>query len=903
MSVRKLLAWVFGAVLFALLARSLLVAASMRRIHAEARRTADAGHADLEAVATANALAVDLETGIRGFVLLRDPAFREPYDQALLRQESVLAALRERLETVPEAAPLGSKLTTALDEWNRLVAAPLLRADPATDARLLHLDGKRRMDAIRALLADAQRTLGVAQRARLDKLEHARAGVLEAYTVSTALFLAIVALSWFVVRRTIERPLAALVEYSNDSTAREPPALKGAAEVLELGRALAAMRVRLEEKARELEATLRSLAEGVFAFDEKQVCRATNPAGRELLGRDIVGRDIAELRKILETSIPEGPAVPVGGGEIDGVSATRGAVRRVVDANGQTRIISINTVPMPAPYKGMVASARDVTAEHQLREQLAALNEELQAQNEELTAQEEELRAQSEELAQHNAALIDASRAKTEFLATMSHELRTPLNAVIGFSEMLLEGTYGSVSERQIGALTDVYKAGRHLLALIDDLLDLAKVEAGRVDLAIVSVDVGAVIAEATSLVATAAAAKPLALESYVSSGIFVRGDRSRLRQVIVNLLSNAVKFTPIDGRVTIHAERLGERVRIEVRDTGIGIRAEDASKLFQPFSQVETGDRRRFGGTGLGLSISKRLIDLMHGEIGFSSEPSVGSTFFVELQAAGPGAPEKTSGTAGRRDATPTVLVVEDVMTDAAIVETSLTNHGYLVRVVGDAERALVALEASPPSLLIVDLALPGMSGRALIDRLRADPRFAWLPIAVLSGRDLEGEERARLTSKVQLVARKGIASRAEFLAQLAELVPPGPPPAQRKLVLVVDDNDVNRRVALAMVESLGYDGLDASDAAGALRIAHERKPDVILMDIQMPGMDGMAATRALRESRETAKIPVVAVTAHAMLGDAERFLAAGCVGYVAKPIGRARLAEAISQALKRDG
>ena len=248
---------------------------------------------------------------------------------------------------------------------------------------------------------------------------------------------------------------------------------------------------------------------------------------------------------------------------------------------------------------------------------------------------------------------------------------------------------------------------------------------------------------------------------------------------------------------------------------------------------------------------------------------------------------------------APPRVLVVEDSVTDGTMIETSLAQAGYEVRVVRDAELALQIVSEMRPALAIVDLALPGMSGLALIERLRADSRFAQMPIAVLTGRDIDGDERIELESRVQFIARKGIPSRSEFLAEIAAIVPPAEPASDKRLVLIVDDNDVNRSVACAMVEALGYESIGAEDGPTGLHLARERKPAVVLMDIEMPGMNGLEATRLLRADPATAKVPVIALTAHAMSGDAERFLAGGCNDYVATPFGRAALRRALARAL----
>ncbi len=550
-----------------------------------------------------------------------------------------------------------------------------------------------------------------------------------------------------------------------------------------------------------------------------------------------------------------------------------------------------------------------------LREALARANEELRARNEELQAQEEALRAQSEELTAgqselelRNEELGRASRLKSDFLASMSHELRTPLNAVIGFSDLLLAGDYGPLAAAQEPVIRDVHGAGHQLLTLINDVLDLSKIEAGRVEVSAVPIDVAATAAQACKLLASAAARKSVRIVNRVPEGaLFAAADPDKLRQVVVNLLSNAVKFTPEGGSVTIEAAAEPGRVRLSVVDTGIGIAAADVPKLFVPFSQLESGYARRFQGTGLGLSICKRLIELMGGDIGLTSELGKGTTLSFTLPAASdvvkPPSPRivraQTIDSAAAPGAKPRILVIEDERDDALLVELILGRAGYAVTIAASAEDALAMMDALAPALLVVDLGLPGLSGVGFIEWLRASPRWKDTPVVVLSGRDLAGEEHARLEAMVDCVARKGDVSRVDFARRIQQLCPPPPKPSPRHRVLVVDDNEANRKVLRAMLQRHPCEVIEAGDASAGLLSVIEQPPDVILMDIQMPDMDGLAATALLKADPGTARVPIIAVSAHAMAGDADRALAAGCVAYIPKPVSRAALYEALGVAL----
>ncbi len=897
MTVRRVLAIVFAVVVAAMMVRGWLISRALDRIHEQAHAATQRGARDAEAIAAAMTLTMNLQAGVSGYALTGDPEFRLPYDRARRERESVLASVSQRLNTSLSGRELAAQLSHELHEWDREIAEPLLlvtpRPVPTDAARTLHRDGARRMASIRALLDRARHVTETEQRVQLEALESQRRRVANNFASGLLAYLCVLVIAWTATARLIERPLTELATYAvTNGGSRSPPQISGVREIAHLRDALDEMATRLEARRALLDTTIGAVAEAVVVFDAQQVCILANPAARALVGYDLVGKEARALSALLSSTPVDGPAP-------ERVSSV-GVLLRIRDASGREKTLSVNVTVLPDDAS--VVSARDVTPEYELRERLASLNEELQAQNEELVAQEEELRAQSDELTARNQALLDASRAKTQFLATMSHELRTPLNAVIGFSEILLDGTYGAISERQATALHHVHDAGRHLLTLIDDLLDLSKVEAGQVALTMAPVEVSGCINDAMTLVASSAEKKQIRLDVRIRPELCIRADRARVRQVALNLLSNAIKFTPDGGTVTVVAERTGDRVRIAVRDTGIGIREDDAKKLFKPFSQIESGDRRRYGGTGLGLAISKHLVELMDGDIGYASEPGVGSTFWFELPVV-----TRASGSSGTlpRATTkppavpPRVLVVEDSATDATTLEASLAQAGYDVRVAHDAELALQALATFRPALVIVDLALPGMSGLAFIEQLRAHPRHVSLPIVVLTGRDLDGDDRVQLESRVQFIARKGIPSRAEFLAQIGAIVPPADIRRNKPLVLVVDDNDVNRNVACAMVEALGFEAVEAADGATGIRLARERRPSAVLMDIEMPVMNGLEATRALRDQPETDKIPVIALTAHAMAGDADRFLAAGCNDYVSKPFSRAALRAALTRAL----
>ena len=682
----------------------------------------------------------------------------------------------------------------------------------------------------------------------------------------------------------------------------------------------------LAEQRQRLETIFEALVDAVMLLDEAGNVQIANPAARKLFGRGVTDRNIDQLSDVQQVQCADGsPLRPDQ--TIRATCLVRGeqlhdVVRRIVCADGGGRIFTINGVPILQGERpiGVVAVFHDITEEHALREHVARANERLRKQNEELASQQEELHAQAEELvkgqaqlALRNEQLAHSSRLKSDFLASMSHELRTPLNAVIGFSDLLLAGDYGAVDANQQGVLRDVLSAGNQLLTLINDVLDLSKIEAGRIETRAARVDIAEAMTHACHLLASAARTRFVTVSSLAATGtLFALADPDRLRQVLLNLVSNAVKFTPEQGSVTLDASIQGGKLHISVSDTGIGISPSDAEKLFVPFSQIDSGYTRRFQGTGLGLSISKQLVELMGGQIGFTSAPGEGSVFFFTLPVASrvrltPAAGMRAVRTsippiiASPRGSRPMVLLVEDEEPDGRFIQLVIEQGGFNVVRAHDAESALAIVAAERPALMVIDLGLPGLSGDALIEQLRAREELREIPIAVLSGRDLSRDDQARLTPLVQDILQKGTLSRAELLQKLAALCPPRRPSGAVR-VLVIDDTMLNRKLLRAMLQGPECEVLEAPDGPSGIEAARDQAPTVILMDMQMPGMDGLTATMQLKADDRTRGIPVIAVTAHAMSGDAERMLAAGCVGYVSKPISRTKLDEALGVALGED-
>ena len=525
-----------------------------------------------------------------------------------------------------------------------------------------------------------------------------------------------------------------------------------------------------------------------------------------------------------------------------------------------------------------------------------------------VTERTQQLEATTQEARRLAEEAQAASQAKSQFLANMSHEIRTPMNGVLGMTELLVNTP---LTERQRHMVATVHRSGTALLEIINDILDFSKIEAGKLALEQLTFGLRQTIEEAVELFAEPAGTKGLELTCFVSPDApdTVIGDPVRLRQVLLNLLGNAVKFTE-QGEVSLWVHCLSadaERVTLkcEVKDTGIGISQETQQQLFAAFSQADGSTTRRFGGTGLGLAIVKQLVRLMDGEVGIHSVPGHGSTFWFTVQLGYDPTIQSVQPTSPQSLAGMKVLIVDDNATNRFILESQL--HSWKAETLS-ADSALTALEqlrqaalkGTPVKIAILDIHMPDIDGVMLSRMIKADPALRHIALLALSSIDQESLMDDSASSHFFAWLRKPVrqAMLRECLVRHrysvadptpAQVCPEPTPTTLHGRILLTEDNPVNREVAMAMLELLGYDVAVAENGQQALEAVATHPYDLVLMDCQMPVLDGFAATAAIRRqeaSRGTGRhVPIIALTANAMDGDREKCLAAGMDDYLSKP------------------
>jgi len=577
---------------------------------------------------------------------------------------------------------------------------------------------------------------------------------------------------------------------------------------------------------------------------------------------------------------------------------------------------------------GILAAARDITerkmADKELNrlndelikrsEKLGFANSELEAQKSELSSQSVELMMQNTELEMQKNQLDEANRLKTIFLSNMSHELRTPLNSVIALSGVLSRRLTNIIPEEEHSYLEVIERNGKHLLDLINDILDISRIEAGKEEVEITTFNLNAAIGEVVSMIEPQAKTKNIELLfSKGDNTINITSDTDKIRHIMQNLISNAVKFTE-QGTVKVKTQLNNGGIAITVTDTGIGISEENQQHIFDEFRQADSSTSRKFGGSGLGLAIAKKYANFLGGTITVKSEPEAGAEFTVLLPVTYHPDNEikykpldtislnqrSTYFIPEQLKTTKNILLVEDSEPAIIQIKDILEEDKYNIVVAHDGQHALDALVYTIPDAIILDLMLPGIDGFEVLERVRNAEITANIPVLILTAKHITKNELKFLKrNNIYQLIQKGNVNRDELLAAVNSMVYTAPVETHKTekpqkvmpnivgkpLVLVVEDN-LDNMLTVKAILSNNYEVIEAADGLKGVKMAKKHVPNLILMDIHLPEMDGIEAFQTIRNNARLQHIPIIALTASAMTTDRETILAHGFDAYITKPI-----------------
>lgn len=561
------------------------------------------------------------------------------------------------------------------------------------------------------------------------------------------------------------------------------------------------------------------------------------------------------------------------------------------------------------------ARVEGIIAYHKTRkfsEQLEQQNRELEVQKIALASQSAALKEQNTELEMQKKQLSEASQLKTNFLSNMSHELRTPLNSVIALSGVLSRRLVKMIPVEELSYLEVIERNGRHLLTLINDILDISRIEAGREEIEIAKFDVNQLVAEIISTIQPQARQKDIELKQTTTTiDLYVTSDANKCRHILQNLIANAVKFTE-KGKVEVRSQQNGTNIEISVTDTGIGISEIHQPHIFDEFRQADSSTSRKFGGTGLGLAIAKKYANLLGGTISVKSTTGEGSEFVLALPMLFAAENKifevgKTNGLKHTIKQVPskpvfasavkTILVVEDSEPAMIQIKDILDESGYQILVARDGSEALGITSNTIPDAMILDLMMPGIDGFEVLKTLREAEPTAYIPVLILTAKHITKEELKFLKrNNIHQLIQKGDVNRNELLRSVEAMVfpekletlkpvPERQPIGSKPVVLVIEDNPDNM-ITVKAILSDNFTIIGAVNGNEGVRMAKENRPNLILMDIALPELDGLEAFKTIRSDVVLQYIPVIALTASAMTTDREAILAYGFNAYIAKPI-----------------
>lgn len=550
-------------------------------------------------------------------------------------------------------------------------------------------------------------------------------------------------------------------------------------------------------------------------------------------------------------------------------------------------------------------------------------NQELEVQKSELMQQSDELQEQNTELEHQKRKLKEANTFKTSFLSNMSHELRTPLNSIIALTGVLNRRLSGNIPEEEHSYLEVVERNGKHLLALINDILDLSRIETGKEELFICKIDALAVVDDVLTMSLPQARMKGIGLiKNSKSANEFIDSDAGKLRQILINLISNAIKFT-VKGKVEVSVYAKDSFLNFVVSDTGIGIAEEHLDEIFDEFKQADSSTSRKYGGTGLGLAIARKYARLLGGDISVKSIQGTGSEFRLSVpRSTGKrncdclSHPENEMSCNQNMEYISSIgdseensiLLVDDSMPVIIQMRDVLKDSGFKVLTAPGGEEALEMIKHTVPDAMVLDLMMPTVDGFQVLKTLREAEPTAHVPVLILTAKHITKDDLAFLKrNNVHQLIQKGDVNREELLRTIRQLVMQSSGnrkeghaviPGNRKRILIVEDNPDNMTTVKALLDDK-YDVVEAVDGIQGVEMAKKYLPDLILMDIALPGMNGIEAFGEIRKERGLEKIPVVALTANAFSADRAEIISHGFDGYLTKPVEKEVLIELLESTL----
>jgi PAS domain S-box-containing protein len=811
--------------LMAALAIALLSQIGQLRLHA---RWVEQSDFVLTEANEATRLIVDMETGKRGYCLTGSPAFLEPYTRAVVSIDAHLDQLEREVANSPSQLRNLTETRALLRQWlaeaQREIA--LKGRGQLTSAYLIEGPSKPLMDAIRLQLAAFIATEQGQRNARSARSQQTALRVTALTMLATLLIGGVLAVAF-------SRQLAGLAgEYTR---------------ALEIGRRQTET---AEQNERWLATTLRSIGDAVVATDGAGRVRLLNPVAQMLSGwteSEAREKPLHEVLRIVDESAdPDRPALQSVTDLVVRLPAGEPitAAWTLIGRNGARTPIDVSAAWLDSGREGAAQGAvrgavlvfRDVTERRQWEADLRHAKE---------------------------AAEV-ANRSKSQFLANMSHELRTPLNAVIGYSEMVREEAEERGLHESVADLEKIGAAGRHLLELINDVLDLSKIEAGRMELFMEAFEVEPMLREVVATIEALAARNENRLELQIDGSLGrMVADLTKVRQSLFNLLSNASKFTR-GGTIVLAAAReadsAGDRLVFRVTDTGIGISPEQVERLFTLFSQADASTTRQFGGTGLGLAITRRFCQMMGGDISVESELGRGSTFTIHLPARVPSQREAPVVEAGPEPPATAVdagcvLVIDDDAAARELIQRALERDGHRVVTAKDGEEGLRLARERHPLAITLDVLMPSMDGWAVLASLKADPALRDIPVIMVTILDA-GDLGYTLGASEYLTKPVD----RERLVSVVKRYPCPHPPCR---VLIVEDSTSARELLRNMMRREGWIVLEAENGRAALARMAEERPDLVFLDLMMPEMDGFEFAAALRREPAWRDIPVIVLTA----------------------------------------